>query len=53
MTIKKDKYKQVDYFKLPEEDRLEINLKDKEQAEKDDAINQVFKQINKKLKKKP
>lgn len=53
MAIKKNKFKQVDYFKLPEEDRLEIHLQDKEQAEKDDAIDQVFKKLNKKLKKKP
>lgn len=53
VVVKNNKNKQVDHFNLPEEDRLELNLKDKEKAEKDSAIEEVFKKLDKKYKKKP
>lgn len=53
VVVKNNKNKQVDHFNLPEEDRLELNLKEKEKAEKDSAIEEVFKKLDKKYKKKP
>ena len=53
VVVKNNKNKHVYHFNLPEEDRLELNLKDKEKAEKDSAIEEVFKKLDKKYKKKP
>lgn len=48
----KDNKKQEAHFNLSEEDRLELHLKNKEKSEQAGAVEEVFKKLNDKYKKK-
>lgn len=48
MFADEKKLKKDAYFHLPQEDRIEFELEEKEKREKENATDNVFKELNKK-----